>query len=458
MSAPTPARRVAYEVLRRVFEHDSYADRALRSAARRAGLEGRERAQAQRLAYGAVQRRGTSDRIAGKLARRPASKIDPPLLAALRLGLFELLYDDAVAEHAAVDQAVALAKGEATGAGRDPRRERGAGLVNAVLRRAAEQREKLLASQSEETVKGAAAMHSIPRWIAELWWKERGPESARALMAASNRAPKRTVRVSERRRERSQLEAALRDAGVELGAIETDLPGADRLLEVSGGLWDPVEAAIGAGELIPQSAGSAAAAALVGAGPGQRILDLCAAPGIKTTQLAEDVGPSGAVVAIERDSRRAAELERLCERVGVDNVEVRVGDGTRLDLGSGYDRVLVDAPCSGLGTLASRPDLRWRRSPQQIGELIELQAGLIEAGAGALAPGGALTYSICTISRAEGEGVVARSGHSDLGVDPLGPDHPGFAADPDGRFLQLLPDRDDTDGFFIARLRRGAEA
>lgn len=450
MSAPTPARRVAYEVLRRVFEHDAYADRALRSAAKRAELEGRERALAQRLAYGAVQRRGTTDRIAGKLARRPASKIDAPLLAALRLGLFELLYDDGAASHAAVDQAVELAKGDSE----DTRRGRGAGLVNAVLRRAAEQREALLTAQGDESVKGAAAMHSIPRWIAELWWRERGPERARALMAASNRPPQRLLRVNEARAPRAETEAALGAEGVELGEVRSSLPGAGSLVEVRAGPWGPIEAAIESGALIPQSLGSAAAAELVGAERGERVLDLCAAPGIKTTQLAALVGSAGEVVAVERDEARARELERLCSRAALGNVEVRVGDGTRLELGSGYDRVLVDAPCSGLGTLASRPDLRWRREPDQIGPLSELQRGLVEAGATALRPGGSLLYSVCTISRREGAEVVSGLEQADVAVagfdDALAP----FRDDEDPRFLQLLPDRDGTDGFFVARLQR----
>jgi 16S rRNA (cytosine967-C5)-methyltransferase len=159
VSAPTPARRAAFETIRRVFEEDAWADRALRAAATRLGLEGRERAQAQALAYGAVQRRGTSDHFIAELTGRPVGRIDAPLLAALRLGLYELLYGAGGAEHAAVDQAVSLAKGRGG-------RRHGAGLVNAVLRRAARERAELLAGLDDAGPEGAAVAHSVPPWLA----------------------------------------------------------------------------------------------------------------------------------------------------------------------------------------------------------------------------------------------------------------------------------------------------
>ena len=189
MSRPTPARRAAYETLRRVFEDGAWADRALRSAASRLGVDGRERAQAQALAYGAVQRRGTSDHFAALLAERRIERIDPPLRAALRLGLFELLWSEG-ADHAAVDQAVSLAKGPGG-------RRRGAGLVNAVLRRAARERDELLAGLGDDDPASAALMHSVPGWLADLWWEELGARDARSLLAAINTPAERAFRVAD---------------------------------------------------------------------------------------------------------------------------------------------------------------------------------------------------------------------------------------------------------------------
>jgi 16S rRNA (cytosine967-C5)-methyltransferase len=453
----TPARQVAYEVLRRVFEHGAWADRTLRAAAERSRLEGRERALAQRLAYGAVQRRGTCDELIERLAGRRMRKIDPPLAAALRLGMFELLFDDSVAEHAAVDQAVELAKG-----GRDGgRRHSGAGMVNAVLRRAAREREELLATLGEATAAEAAISHSLPPWIAELWWDERGPEQALALMRAANEPPARTYRVNPAREAAAgePLEARLRAAGVELAPAPELIQGLQgaALLEVSGGDWEAVEAAVGAGDLTPQSPGSAAAVALLGVQPGERVLDLCAAPGIKTTQLAAVAGAAGSVTAVERDGARASTLIERCELAGVgDLVEVVVADGTRLDPTGDYDRVLVDAPCSGLGTLASRPDARWHRDAESIEPTAVLQEELLRTGAAALRPGGSLIYSVCTISRREAVPVVEAALAADpaLRADDLGALCAPLADDTDPRFLQTLPGRDRSDGFFIARMTR----
>src|SRR4051794_5492127 len=202
-----PARRAAYEVLRRTFEHDAWADRAFTAAAERHRLDPRERGQAQRLAYGAVQRRGTNDRLIAELARRPVARLDPPVLAALRLGMYELLFSDATPAHAAVDQAVELAKGEG-----GKRRRAGSSLVNAVLRRAAAGGD-LLANLDDGTPEGAAARHSYPAWLARMWWSELGPGDARSLMAAMNEAAETALRVNALRTDPQALIEELRASG-----------------------------------------------------------------------------------------------------------------------------------------------------------------------------------------------------------------------------------------------------
>lgn len=440
MSAPTPARRAAYEVLRRVFEHGAWADRALRSAAERLRLAGRERAQAQSLAYGSVQRRGTSDWLVAELSGRETKRIDPPLLAALRLGMYELLFAQG-AEHAAVDQAVELAKG-----GRDGgRRHRGAGLVNAVLRRAAREAPAMLEAVGEETPGEAAIRHSVPAWIAELWFAERGAEAARAMLAAANEPPLRTYRLAPGAEPPPGLEApsAGRYPGLAGVALLEAGPDAD---------WAAIEAAVAAGRLVPQSPGSALAAAALGAAPGERVLDLCAAPGIKTTQLAEAVGAAGSVAAVERDPGRASALRELCDRAGAGNVTVLEGDALRLDAGAGYDRVLVDAPCTGLGTLAARPDARWHRRSEDLRGLTRLQRDLLRRGLGAARPGGRCVYSVCTVSRAEAEGVLAGIDAGSIDIVPLAPDAAERAVPGS---LQLLPGAGAGEGFFVAALEAG---
>lgn len=440
MSAPTPARRAAYETLRRVFEDGAWADRALRSAVSRPGLGGRERAQAQALAYGAVQRRGSSDHFVELLAGRRPERIDPPLLAALRLGLYELLWA-ASAEHAAVDQAVALAKGPAG-------RRRGAGLVNAVLRRAARERDELLASLADDDAAAAALKHSVPVWLAELWWEELGPERARSLLAAINEPPERAFRAVD-----GDAAALLERAPLEgRVAAEGPPPAPGGIVVATGGDWVWIEAAIARGEIVPQSRVSALVVDLLAPQPGERVLDLCAGPGIKASQIAAALGAAGeGLVAVERDPGRCSELRELLERSGAGAAEVVNADATGPPPDRGFDAVLVDPPCSGLGTLASRPDARWRRSPDDVVAMATTAAEILARALEAVGPGGRVIYSTCTISRAENEAVALAAGAA---IDDLGVRFGELASAHDRRFLQTRPDRDRTDGFFVAALRR----
>jgi 16S rRNA (cytosine967-C5)-methyltransferase len=203
-----------------------------------------------------------------------------------------------------------------------------------------------------------------------------------------------------------------------------------------------------------QSRASLLAARALAPSPGARVLDLCAAPGAKATQLAALSGGGERIIAVERNPGRARSLGETLERMHVTGARVEVGDAAdpRAE-GSVFDAVLIDPPCSGLGTLQSRPDLRWRTNPERIEALSDLQARILRAGAQATAPGGVLVYSVCTIARAEGEGVVGDflSAHTDFSAEELGALWPPAAAGP---YLRTLPQRDHTDGFFIARLRR----
>jgi 16S rRNA (cytosine967-C5)-methyltransferase len=445
-----PQRRAAYEVLRRVFEHGAWADRAFPAAADRHRLDSRQRAQAQRLAYGAVQRRGTTDHLIEGLADRPLRRLDPAVLAALRLGLYELAFSDATPDHAAVDQAVALAKG---GGGR--RRLAGAKLVNAVLRRAASS-DDVLTGLDDTTPQGAAALHSCPEWLARMWWEELGAEVARSLLAAINEPAETALRVNTLRAESQATIDELRASGETVARPGTGLLAPPEALVVEGPLSGALRGRVAAGELVAQARGSQAVTEVLDPQPGERVLDLCAAPGIKTSAIAARMRDRGEIVAVERDHGRANQLRDLCARLGATCVEVAVGDAARVDLGDGYDRVLVDPPCSDLGTLASRPDARWRKSPELIERLAGIQGAILDRALDALGEGGTLVYSTCTISRREGEDRVQEllaTGRAEA-VD-LGRASPELADAHDSRFLQIRPDRDHTDGFFVARLERG---
>jgi len=457
-AAVTPARRAAFEVLRRVFEHDAWADRAFPAAAERHQLQGRDRGQAQRLAFGSVKRRGTTDHFAGALSGRKLKSLDPPVVAALRLGLFEILFSE-TADHAVVDSAVELAKGGMRRGG--PRRAAGAGgLVNAVLRRAAAERSELLASVSDETAAGAAIAHSVPEWLAEMWLDELGAESARSLLGALNEPSETAMRVNTLRADPAELYTELEQAGEPIEAAgESGTLYPPEALVWTGPLGEAALSALADGRMFAQSRAAQAVVEMLDPRPGERVLDLCAGPGVKTVSIAARMGGEGALTAIEKDPGRARQVEELVARAGAGNTQVVVADASdaatlgeslrSIDNGGGerresqgYDRVLVDPPCSDLGTLASRPDARWRKDPETIERLAELQSRLLGAGIAALRPGGTLVYSTCTISARENAVVV----------DTALAGHPGL--EETGR-LETRPDRDGTDGFFIASLRKG---
>ncbi len=410
----SPARRAAMSVVRRVFEDDAYADRTLEGAV--AGLDARERAFAQQLAYGTVQRARTLDYAIDTLGRRPVRKLDPPVRAALRLGAYQLIFLDGVPAHAAVDESVELVRRAGL--------ERAVAFTNAVMRRLSEGARALVEGLPEGTPQQAALRHSYPDWIAETFWRELGADDARALLAAQNEQPETVVRVNRRK-------ADPRD----FGEPDPLLPDAVRVARIDP-RW------IDEGLVWPQSRGSQLAGLAVGARDGERILDLCAAPGGKTSQLA------GEVVAVEKHEGRARELEENMRRLGATGVAVVNADALELppEL-AGFDRALVDAPCSGLGVLARRPDLRWRGKP-----LPELQVALLHAAAERVRPGGAITYAVCTVNADENEAVIEASG---LEPDPaLAEEWPAFRHPRRPEFLLTLPHVHGTSGFFVARLLR----
>jgi 16S rRNA (cytosine967-C5)-methyltransferase len=207
---------------------------------------------------------------------------------------------------------------------------------------------------------------------------------------------------------------------------------------------------------MPQSRSSMLVARVVSPKAGERVLDLCAAPGAKTTHIAALMGGAGSVTAVERNERRASELADNAERLGASAVEVLTRDARQPVQPEGFDRVLLDPPCSDLGTLQSRPDARWRKTPEQIRELAAIQADLLDSAASQVRRGGTLVYSTCTISPTENEHQLMRflERHPEYVVEDLGAERPDLASAADARFLQLLPHRHGTDGFFIARLLR----
>ena len=388
----SPARRAAYAVVRRVLTEGAWADRALHGEAR--DLDARDRAFAKQLAFGTVQRRLSLDHL---IAERTEGRLEPGVRAALQLGLYQLLFLDRVAAHAAIAEAVELAKPSP-----------GHRVVNAVLRRVQREGAEL---PSDATPAGAAVRHSHPEWIVRLWWGLLGADEARALLAADNEPAELALRVNP------------------LVAHDlSDIPGRTEghTIVVDGPFDALAHPGYAAGAFTPQSRASQLVAPLLDPRPGERVLDLCAAPGGKTTHLAALMGDEGEIVAVEKHPGRARALEVTARRMRASSVRVVVGDATAFRDADGFDRVLLDPPCSGLGTLRSHPDLRFRVTPRAVALLAAGQDALLAAARRALRPGGRLVYSVCTISPAEERLAAADA-------------------------VRTYPHKDGTDGFYIAR-------
>ena len=449
----SPARLVAYDVLAAVRDSDAYANLLLPARITRARLSEADAGLATELTYGTLRRQGTYDAVIALAAGRPVDAIDPPVLDVLRLGAHQLL-STRVATHAAVNESVALARRVAPQA---------AGFVNAVLRtvsrREADGWRELVADEAGSPDRALAAVHSHPVWVvralrAALEREGRGDELV-ALLEADNASPRVNL---------AALPGLVDDADA-LGEPDRYSPvglTADEPLRV-------VERHDG--RVRVQDEGSQLAAlALSRVAPvreGERWLDLCAGPGGKTALLAAEARAGGAaLVANEVVPARAELVRRAIAAVPLD-VPVHEADGRDLDpaaLGApgGFDRILLDAPCTGLGALRRRPEARWRKAPADVAELTALQGELADAAFRALAPGGVLAYVTCSPHTAETHGTLGRAlerwGAEAEQLDTASvvqglSRHPLDLAG-DGRTVQLWPHRHGTDAMFIALVRK----
>ncbi len=445
---PTPdARLFALTVLDDLERRDRYADAALDAALRRApGLGPADRALASHLVYGVLRWKNRLDAHLARASARPLSRTHPKVLQVLRLGAYQILFLDRVPDRAAVHTAVDLARGAG--------HAHAAGFVNAVLRRVA--RDGPEPPPARDRVDQLSLLYGCPRWLVERWLGEHGRGGAELLCRAASRVPARWLRV---RGPAGPAVAKLRAAGLaaEPGAFA---PGAVR---VDGG-GDPRQWPLLAdGRAVVQDQASQLVVHFLGPRPGERILDACAGPGIKTTQLAEAVGQGGHVTAVDVHPHRARAVARLARQTGATNVDAAAADSRSFAFPAAFDRVLVDAPCSGLGVLARNPDAKWRRGPGDLERFPALQAALLHNLAAAVRPGGVLVYATCTTLATENDGVVDAFLEAHPAFTPASPPDCGVQWDGlvDGRGrLRTFPGPldgtgpEELDGFFAARLLR----
>jgi 16S rRNA (cytosine967-C5)-methyltransferase len=421
------ARDLARQVLRRVEQGDAYATLALAGALARSRLSPADRALATELVYGVLRHRSRLDRALAAHAPRGLGGLPAPARIALRLAAYQLLFLR-VPAHAAVDDAVGAVK-QTAGA-------RVAGFANAILRKLGSLGEP---SPPDGLLPRLEALHSLPAWIARELVAAAGEADAEDAAGALNRPPPVALRVNRTRATRDQVAARLAAERPDARVATSPLSG-DALLVRGGGALDDL-ALFQEGLVTAQDVAAQRVGLLCGAAHGERILDACAGVGGKSTHLLE----LGAARVDAADvSRRKLDLaEDAARRLGLDGLRAVEADLTRADapLAGVYDRVLLDAPCTGLGVLRRHPEGKWRRRPEEIGELAALQRRLLDALAPRVRPGGVLVYSVCTFTAAEGPaqlaGFLAR--HADF--------------EPEEE-LRTWPHRDDADAFFAARMRR----
>ncbi len=444
---PADARSLALAVLRRVEEDGAFADVALDVALAGATLDPRDRGLATRLVYGTLAWQGLLDWHIAHLAGRAPDGLDRPVRRVLRLGLHQILHLDRIPSHAAVATSVTLAKRDAPAA---------AGLVNAVLRRAIRERGRLpLPDAVTDPVRHLAVAYSHPEWLVARWRERFDDEDLRRLLAADNVAAPTVLRARAGARDRLIDDLAAAGVRVTPGRFAPDAVTID-------GTAPHALPGYAAGAFSVQSEASQLVVRLLDPQPGDRVLDACAAPGGKSTYAAELVGAAGRVVAFDRRRRGAAAIMAGSRRLGLRNVLVGAGDARRMPLrgNARFDRVLVDAPCSGLGTLRAHPEVRWSRGPNDVRRLAALQAEILASVTPHLRPGGILVYATCTISAEENEGVVEPwlAAHPELERERAADRLPGAATElgaADGA-LRTLPHRHDLDGFYAVRVRRRA--
>jgi 16S rRNA (cytosine967-C5)-methyltransferase len=443
------SRTLATQILTKVDTRKAFADVLLDHALKSSALDERDRALVKELTYGALRWRRRLDAYLGQWSRRPVEDIDPFLRNLLRLTLYQLLFLDRIPNYAAVNEAVELAKAHA-GKG-------AAGFINGILRNVLrgtkESNEPELTNQSLDDF---AEYWSYPDWLVERWLKYFGSGEIAAVLKANNDNAPLVLRANVRRKTREALLDCFRSKKVQATAS----PWSPQGIIVQSKL--PVDQLPGFDEGFFQVQGEASQLVvyLLDPKPGERILDACAAPGGKTTHIAEQMDDQGQIIATDLSLRGIRRIEENAQRLGVRSIQALHADiaqGLSDPLDQPYDRVLVDAPCSGFGTLRSHPEIKWHRTEADILRLAELQKKILSRARSYVKPGGVLVYSTCTIMDTENEKIVENflKHHNDFVLE----DAKGYLPDRAkvlvrGEYFMALPHRHNTDGFFAARIRK----
>ncbi|MBE9206835.1 16S rRNA (cytosine(967)-C(5))-methyltransferase [Nostoc sp. LEGE 06077] len=443
----TNPRQIAFIALRDVHK-GAYADVALDRVLRKFKLPDSDRRLATELVYGSVRRLRTLDALIDQLATKKSHQQPPELRTILHLGFYQLRYQERIPPSAAVNTTVELAK------------ENGfsglTGFVNGLLRQYLRLTEKSPEPLKlpENPVERLGILHSFPDWIIQVWLDQIGLAETEQLCAWMNQTPTIDLRINPLRTNLEQVETALASAGISTQRIP-HLPQALRLTSSPGGIQNLP--GFTEGYWVVQDASAQLVSHLLDPQPGEVVIDTCAAPGGKTTHIAELMQDQGKIWACDRTTSRLRKLQENARRLNLHSIEICTGDSRNLpqfyNIG---DRVLLDAPCSGLGTLHRHADARWRQTPESIQELSLLQTELLSHTSNFVKNGGLLVYATCTLHLAENEAVISGflAENSEWRIEPLDESSPySVYAAPQG-WLKVWPHLWDMDGFFMVRLRK----
>ncbi len=443
------ARQIAFLALKNIYQKQAYTDialnRVIKSVGKSAAISQADRSFACELVYGILRRRRTLDALIDLLGKKKAVQQPPDLRIILHLGLYQLRYLDRVPDSAAVNTSVDLAKANGIA--------KLGGVVNGLLRGYLRQNEKSDPLQlPTDPIAKLGILHSFPDWMVEIWLEQLPIEEVDRLLAWFNQAPKLDIRVNILQTTIEEVESAFQAEGIKIDRIPglpqgLRLEGAGAITELPGykqGWW------------VIQDSSAQLVSHLLDPQPGETIIDACAAPGGKTTHIAELMGDRGRIVACDRDDKRLNKVRENAARLQLKSIEIQAEDSRNItSFIDTADRVLLDAPCSGLGTLHKRPDIRWRKTYESIRELFPLQRELLEQTATWVKPQGILVYATCTLNLSENEKIVKSflETHSNWSVQiPWDLTSKNFAT-PEG-WIKVYPHVWDMDGFFMVRLIR----
>jgi 16S rRNA (cytosine967-C5)-methyltransferase len=446
---PLTAREVALEILTRVEQDKSYSNLLLNQILQKHPLERADTGLVTEIVYGTIQHLNTIDYYLNQFVAKGVEKLEPWVRALLRLSLYQVVYLERIPAHAIVNEAVNLA---------NKKGHQGiSGMVNGVMRNVIRQKEQLVVPSDLPLVERIALQYSHPKWMVARWIQQFGEQATALICEANNETPKTSARVNTLKHTQAEMLAKLQQEEIEAKASELAPNGI--IVSQGGNLaftrW------FTEGSITIQDESSMLVAEAVDPQPGMRVLDCCAAPGGKTTHLAEKMQDIGSVVACDVHEHKIALIRGQAERLKLRSIETVFCDA--LDLfkhypAESFDCILLDAPCSGLGVIRRKPDLKWSKQEREIAEITILQNKLLNAVHGLLKPGGVLVYSTCTMEYAENQGLIAQflqqQSQFTLEAFPSEQLRKINAESSMAGMLQILPFQYDSDGFFIARMRK----